>query len=364
MLHARLQERKIAAPAAIAAALRNNYLASAARNLRLFHELGGILEALRAGNVPVIPLKGACLAETVYGDTALRPMFDLDLLVRSRDLAQGMRVLRTCGFESDRAPNEIEGERAHLHAPRMSSDTGVVVEMHWTIMDPAARSRFTADELEAVWSRATPATIANAPAATLAPTDLLLHLCLHASVQHRFDGIRLRNLLDIAEVAEKLGAAIDWHAFADRANRWGVANGVHLTLALAGEWTDFGCPAGVLNALRAEPLDDETKSWATRKVLDGDSRRLDSDVTLLEAGRGLDAKIRSLCRAAFPSRQAMARMYPSASGSRALLARYPIRWKDLWVRYGGVLWKLATRDREFVADAQSEARLREYLGRT
>ena len=117
-------------------------------------------------------------------------------------------------------------------------------------MDPAARSCFTADELEGVWSRATPATIANAPAATLAPTDLLLHLCLHASVQHRFDGIRLRSLLDIAEVAEKHGAAIDWHAFADRANRWGVANGVHVTLALAEEWTDFACPAGVLNALR------------------------------------------------------------------------------------------------------------------
>ena len=58
----------------------------------------------------------------------------------------------------------------------------------------------------------------------------------------------------------------------------------------------------------------------------------------------------------------MARMYPSPSWSWALLACYPTRWKDLWVRYRGVLWKLATRDREFVADAQKEARLREYLG--
>jgi Uncharacterised nucleotidyltransferase len=65
--------------------LRQIHLASATRNLRLFQELGNILSALQAANLPVIPLKGACLAETVYGNIALRPMGDVDLLVKPDD---------------------------------------------------------------------------------------------------------------------------------------------------------------------------------------------------------------------------------------------------------------------------------------
>ena len=59
------------------------YLASAHRNLRLFGELRQILRAFNAAGLSVIPLKGACLAEMIYGNIALRPMVDVDLLLGS-----------------------------------------------------------------------------------------------------------------------------------------------------------------------------------------------------------------------------------------------------------------------------------------
>ena len=63
MVYSRLKSMGIAAPEAIVERLEDVYLSNAAQNLRLFHQLAGVLQALRAGGVPVIPLKGAGLAE-------------------------------------------------------------------------------------------------------------------------------------------------------------------------------------------------------------------------------------------------------------------------------------------------------------
>src|SRR5262245_58242999 len=60
------------APAAIKR-LREAYLANALRNTLLFQELQKILTVLRDCRKPVVALKGAALAETVYGNRALRP---------------------------------------------------------------------------------------------------------------------------------------------------------------------------------------------------------------------------------------------------------------------------------------------------
>ena len=65
------------------------YLENAARNLRLYDNLCKVLKILRRDGIPVIVLKGAHLAELVYGNRALRFMGDLDLLVQKDDV---MRV--------------------------------------------------------------------------------------------------------------------------------------------------------------------------------------------------------------------------------------------------------------------------------
>jgi len=51
------------------------------RNKRILQELGEILALFQPHNIPVIVLKGACLAHTVYQNIGLRVMLDLDLLV-------------------------------------------------------------------------------------------------------------------------------------------------------------------------------------------------------------------------------------------------------------------------------------------
>jgi len=362
VLYAWLKERTILPPQSVVEQLREIYLASAARNMGLFHELGKILHAFQAAGIPVIPLKGACLAERVYGDIALRPMADIDLLVRPGDLVQSVSMLRALGYDSDQPFDPIAAKTGFQDMPPLSKPGSFPVEVHWTLVTPLCNANLHEDELEKLWSRATPGTIAGVEALLLSPTDLLLHLCMHMSVHHRFNGISLRNIIDVAEVCRHYESELNWTDFAARADRWEVAGGVHIALQLATEWTDCAVSSDALAGLAGAPADDAMMGWVKHKVLNGTPATLNSQVARLEGSTGAAGKLGAIRDAILLPRAVMARIYPAPADSWRIMTYYPIRLKDLFVRYHRVLWKLATRDTEFVADAQNEARLREYLG--
>jgi len=60
-------------PQALWTQMKHTYYRSAARNMRLYRELGKVLSALNSQGISVILLKGAHLAESVYKNLALRP---------------------------------------------------------------------------------------------------------------------------------------------------------------------------------------------------------------------------------------------------------------------------------------------------
>src|SRR5262245_12784879 len=154
-----------AAPAAFER-LKAAFLANAVRNAVLFRELQKLLRALREGKIPVVVLKGAALAETVYGDRALRPMSDVDLLIRKENLNAVERLLGPLGYALDENQQNIkEWYFTHYYhlvfSKKVSSSFTVCFEIHWHLERPTRR--FLIDT-EAVWKRAVPARIADVPA--------------------------------------------------------------------------------------------------------------------------------------------------------------------------------------------------------
>lgn len=362
VLYARIKKRGGPPPPVIAEQLRQIYLASAIRNLNLFQELGKILRVLQAANIPVIPLKGACLAEKVYGNIGLRPMGDVDLLIKQNDLAQALGALRSLGFASERSFDPIAEQTVSQYMLPLSKPGGLRVEMHWTIMCPRYKGHFENGDLEQLWSRAKTATIGGVSVLMFSPTDLLLHLCLHTSVHHRFDFAGLRNYLDIALVIHRYGDAIDWKQFTALANKWVIANGVRLALQLTEEWTCTSIPASVWDALEADPLDDVTMDWVRSKILDSGSLALKSEVVRFEGKAHFVDKLSVLRRALFPPRSEMAWKYPAPADSWRVLCYYPVRFMVLWMRYRQAMWQLLRRDRKLITEARREAHLRDYLG--
>jgi len=150
--------------------------------------LKSTLSAFHRDNVQVIPLKGPCAAERLYGNAALRTCHDLDLLVRSRDVSRGECVLAGLGFARSGYPDDYQ---------RSWCRNGLTVELHHNVENPRA---FDFD-VDAAWDSACVSEFHGIPVWLLAPSDELLYFCLHA-VHHRFD--RLCLVLDLVQAFQRL----------------------------------------------------------------------------------------------------------------------------------------------------------------
>ena len=234
-------------PAGLARSLQQSYRATALRNLRLLGELRQCVAQLLQGGISAIVLKGAALAEPVYGNPALRPMGDLDLLVRRSDVDAVRRILEGRGYETGRAETHpgaaVEHENELLM--RRPGRGRIDFDLHWSLIDsPYHQDRA---QMDWFWETARQAPIGGAPALTLGTEALLIHLCAHLVLHHGGTGLLWWN--DIAEVLISEAARIDWNEMAARAHSFGLLLPVREVLArLATEWR-APVPAEALQAL-------------------------------------------------------------------------------------------------------------------
>ncbi len=80
------------------AGLRTQYFDTWARNTSYYQELKSILEKLEYAGIEVVVLKGAALAANVYPDLGLRPMRDLDILVRETQISDATNLARSMEY--------------------------------------------------------------------------------------------------------------------------------------------------------------------------------------------------------------------------------------------------------------------------
>ena len=349
-------------PPKVRLGLREMYLHSAGAGMRLHHQLAQVLTALQGAEVPAIALKGAHLAEVVYGDTALRPMSDIDLLVKRPDLSRAEDALREIGYTPHR-PFWVEAESdMHHHLPRFTRPGSASVEVHWTLVRPT--DPFDVDE-NGLWSRARPATIAGAQALVLSPEDLLLHQCLHMAFGHRFR-VGLRPLCDVAEILRHYREETDWKQTADRARQWNADRCAYLVLRIAREWLSAAVPHGALQALEPHDLDPKFVLWTKEEMLSApdSTPSLHADFAQMWGTRRLRAKVSLFARHAFPSPKALSRAYPVPPSSRRIYLYYLVHLRDLLFRYAKTAWRLLRRDEQLVAVAKRKERgniLRDWL---
>jgi hypothetical protein len=169
------------------------------RNLLLLHELSIVLNGLTENGIDVVVLKGAALAEAVYDTIALRPMGDLDLLIRPERLEETIQSIRASGFSVDERTNladvlEFENE-VQLSKPGIEE---VGLDVHWHLLN--WHYYINAMPMEWFWQTARPASISGEDSRILGPEAQLLHLCAHSVVGHGIGVGGLLWLVDIMEV--------------------------------------------------------------------------------------------------------------------------------------------------------------------
>ena len=84
LLWRHLTQTEMSIPKQTARQLYGVYVRYRDRNRIMLDELTRIVQALEEANIDVLVLKGPALISMLYEDIGLRPLSDLDLLVRKR----------------------------------------------------------------------------------------------------------------------------------------------------------------------------------------------------------------------------------------------------------------------------------------
>jgi hypothetical protein len=248
--------------------MKEAYRLQAARNALLFAELDHLFELLANKELSAIVLKGGALAEDVYGNAALRPMTDLDLLIRREDLPPIVDLLVQEGYGVDAALDAHEGMGAEYENELILKKPGLtslMVELHWTLLDsPYYQDRLPMDWF---WDTAQPShsplpLLAGDGVRVLGPGALVLYLCAHLALHHAGDGLLW--LHDIAEVLHHYRDELDWDLLLAKAAEFDLVLPLQQVLPHAVE--GWGAPAPPwalvrLAALRPSPEETRVFGW-------------------------------------------------------------------------------------------------------
>src|SRR6266567_3405795 len=224
-------------PAGIQSALRSRFQTNAMKALRFTAELARVTRAFADSGIEVLAHKGPALAQLLDRDPALRQFGDLDLLVRSGDVARSRLVLRQLGYEPQLQLSPRQ-EKAYLHSGYEYvfglNDDRNLIELQWRILP-----RFYAIEfdMDAMFERSIEIQLEGFRVRILCSEDLMLVLCVHAA---KHGWAQLGMLRDIATLAD-LG--LDWEWVRAEARRLGIFRILLVSLLLARDLLSCPLPA-------------------------------------------------------------------------------------------------------------------------
>ena len=296
-------------PSEALAALKQSYQANLRRALLLSREFVSIVDKLSQAGLAFMPYKGLALAETVYGDIALRQSGDIDLLIHAADLPRVRELMAELGY----LPHQMfsaDQEQAYLRSGYECAFDGPagknLLEAQWAI-----QPRFYAIdlEMEGLFRRAVIARIAGVEIRTLGIEDLFVVLTLHAA-KHVWG--KLIWLCDLARIAAM--PTLDWKCIGEQARELGIVRILRVTLRLAEKLLDTPLPAAAHDNLPedfdAESLAHEIEDYiASDRAFDVESRTY-FNLMLRLRERRVD-RIRFMSRLVFtpgPSEWAIARL--------------------------------------------------------
>jgi len=161
--------------------LARMYLINAVHNQRFESELKSLAGIFADNNLSMIPLKGMVLSRFLYGDPALRPSVDLDLLVRSADLELACQLLEGRGYRSrlqvharlKKAYGRIQHHEAFFHPLRR-----IHLELHHQL---SPRNRAAVPPVDSIWLRARSVANGEDNYFQMSDEDQLLYLSIHSA---------------------------------------------------------------------------------------------------------------------------------------------------------------------------------------
>jgi len=296
-------------PSFIFKKLKRDYFLNATKNSLIFEELGRVLETFRKAGLQVIALKGAVLAEKMYGNLALRPMTDVDLLVKKEDLWRLDEKLEIFGYKpSDISVDDIDFSSTYLTTLdyRSLSSNSPSFHIHWHFVNSTIpNDSYIKDiKIEDIWRDAEKTKIANVETLVMAPHHLLIHLAEHAlRVTHSLS--KFSFFCDLDEAVNFYQERLDWERLIKESIKFNLSRMVYQSLYFTSKFLGTKIQESVLSELRPKRLSLGEKifmnSISNNKRFPGLSY-----LVHLSMNNGLLKKMKFLGKTLFPPPQIMA----------------------------------------------------------
>jgi hypothetical protein len=219
--------------------LQSHYYAVASRNLILQERLSVVLNTFNKNGLEVIVVKGIALIEDIYTNIALRPIFDIDILIRKKEFALAQRLLRDSGYVNS------------AHYPEDFYKDSIMVDVHWGLINTTrikSRQRVHQIDMQDVWRDSLPFEIKGQKARRLSPEHTLMQLCLHLALHHGLQG-----LIWFADISRLIGyyeKNLNWQSFIENSIKYRITKPVYYTLRLVKDITGEDIPDFVFTGLK------------------------------------------------------------------------------------------------------------------
>jgi hypothetical protein len=337
MLHWRLAHERahVGVPDGVREQLKAAFAKATLRWLAIQGDLVKVHRLMADAGVAHIVLKGPFLAQHAYPHPALRPMRDLDVLVPQPEALFVFDLLVAGGCRrSPRFPGDpasfLEGRK---HLPPVLAPSGrLLIELHARLTKRSEADQAAAALLDeqAIWQRRVNLPLAGSALDFMAPTDLLLHMIVHAAYEHRFDNGPLV-LSDIAYLVER--HAIDWPLLRAMAERGRWLRGARLLLRMTAAAFDLPALERGAHALGEDADEADLDTLVqTAALLTLRDISVETDQKLLgavDAASNWRSKARLLLDKAFPPRRSIASQFAFDPRSPAILFGYVLKWRFL-----------------------------------
>jgi len=128
-----------AVPDRVIRVLRQKVWKNTAKTLQMTGELVNVLKAMEEEGIRVVVLKGFPLGYRLYGNLALRPSRDLDILVWPEDVDEAIKVVEKMGYQRRHLSSAVTSTRLRTwmktnhHIEYWHREREICLELHWRL---------------------------------------------------------------------------------------------------------------------------------------------------------------------------------------------------------------------------------------
>ncbi len=225
-------------PVDLAQTLKASYYYTLTQTQKFWRRFLDIVAAAKEAGVVILPIKGTALLNDLYLDIPVRPMVDVDLLVKEEDFKKAEDLLYKLGYQKELGGlTEEYWKLDQCHITYQGRGNGLpIAELHWGI-DFKRNGRVILPE---IWQRLREVDVDGQKIKLLSPEDTLFSLGLHS---RRFGKtLCLKYACDVSLLLSKYKDSFDWRYILSKAKEYRLCSVIYFILYNAKALSEINVP--------------------------------------------------------------------------------------------------------------------------